>query len=73
MKAWYQSKTLWFNLLTGILFLVNLITGQNLIPATFAPYVVILVAIVNYILRTYFTNTEIGSPPAVPTAEHLAG
>ena len=59
MKQWYQSKTLWFNILVGLIFLIDLITAQKLIPADVLPYVIIGTSFINYILRTYFTQEKV--------------
>jgi hypothetical protein len=57
MKKWYQSKTVWFNLLTGLLTSLGL--AQGVVPPEAIPYIATLSGIVNVILRVWFTDTKI--------------
>lgn len=65
MTKWYNSKTVWFNIVTGILALLAFPQLISIIPAAAEPYIAILNALGNYVLRVYFTNTAIGTntPP----------
>lgn len=56
---WYQSKTLWFNILTAVITLIGLVTDSKLVSPGVMPYIIVFVAFANYILRTYFTSTKI--------------
>lgn len=55
MKAWYQSKTIIFNILTVILAIIQGMSGQAWISPELQ---VTIVAIINAILRL-LTKTEI--------------
>jgi len=58
VKAWFQSKTVWFNLIMTVLGVITLLQG------TFPQYstiFVLLTGIGNLILRIYFTNTTISA------------
>ena len=59
-KPWYQSKTLWFNLIGGI-GAISVIAGVDLgiTPETQAKAAVGAIAIVNFLLR-FITNQGIG-------------
>lgn len=61
---WYQSKTIWFNVLITILGVVASLQGI----ATFDKYAQVLgliTVIGNVILRVWFTSTNISSTPSV--------
>lgn len=60
-KQWYLSRTVWFNAITLILFVIALPSVIQLIPVSAAPYIGIVNSIGNYVLRVYFTSTPIGS------------
>jgi hypothetical protein len=62
MKPWYLSKTLWFNIILGIVGIVSLPTVIQLFSAKDLPYLMAISTVGNYILRTYFTSTAIGTP-----------
>jgi len=61
MKPWYQSKTVWFNVLYAIVALAGFLGYGDFTPD---PNVVtgaaLLGAIVNFVLRVWFTDTGIG-------------
>jgi hypothetical protein len=67
MKAWYKSKTLWFNVITLILGILGAIAG--IVESRTA--IVVLVAfeaLGNGVLRIWFTDTAIGIPAQTPAA-----
>lgn len=58
MKAWYQSKTVWFQILTlvaGILLAVSGVVESK----TATIILVAAIALINGVLRIYFTDTAI--------------
>jgi hypothetical protein len=61
MKPWYQSKTIWFNIISGIIGVLAIPQFISVLPSFVLNYVVVVNAIGNWILRTYFTSTSIGS------------
>lgn len=51
-KPWYLSKTLWFNLISGLISILIAVQGSNVgLPESFAGYIGIAVAIMNILLR----------------------
>ena len=60
MKAWYESKTVWFNVLFAIVTLAGAFGFADFSPS---PEVVsgigILISAVNLVLRVFFTNKGI--------------
>lgn len=56
-KNWWQSKTVWFNVLTGIVSTLGMIQGT--VPESLAPYIIAAVGIVNVILRVFFTTVPL--------------
>lgn len=58
MKKWYQSKTVWFNIVTTIVGVVTFLQGQPTF-AEFAPWLVLVAGIGNLILRIWFTDQPI--------------
>jgi hypothetical protein len=55
-KPWYQSKTVWFNIITTTLAILSLTQFGDIIPPSFAKYVAFLNAAGNVILRIFFTE-----------------
>ena len=65
-KKWYQSTTVWFNVLVTVIGVATSLQGV----ATFDKYAQILGTVVvvgNVILRVWFTNTAILATPNSPT------
>lgn len=58
MKKWYKSKTIWFNILTGVLTLTQAITPLNIIST---PVMLVVSTVSNIILRT-ISNSAIENP-----------
>ena len=55
-KKWYQSKTLWFNIITLVLSTLDTLSGSGFIkPEIYA----IIVAIGNVVLRLWFTDKPV--------------
>ena len=54
-KPWYASKTLWFNAVTFVLAILALSEFKSLVPDTWTPYILLVNAIGNLVLRTFFT------------------
>ena len=69
MKHILFSKTVWFNVITGVVGFVLAIQGN--LPQYAGVFVGIL-TVGNFILRTWFTNTAIqipkNTPPSAPAA-----
>jgi hypothetical protein len=61
-KPWYQSKTIWLNIISGI---VAILTQANIIailPPSKLPLVAAITAVANIVLRL-ITDTTIGVKP----------
>ena len=58
MKPWYQSKTMWFNLITIAVTVAGSPELAAFIPASWLPAIASGIALVNLILRTV-TNTAV--------------
>jgi hypothetical protein len=71
-KPWYQSKTLYLNLITGIIAVLALPTVLQVVPTSWMPAIGIVDSIGNWVLRVYFTNTAIVTAPAAPTSTPAA-
>jgi hypothetical protein len=59
MKAWYESKVVWVNLVATIAAVVDIVTQGALIPGAWVPYLSAFVAVLNVVLRVWFTDTPI--------------
>lgn len=55
-KPFYQSKSLWFNLITIILAVLALPEFVSILPPAWLVYLGFINAIGNMIIRTFFTN-----------------
>ena len=55
-KPFYSSKTFWWNVITFTLGLVSLTQFQDIIPKSWTPYILLVNAVGNMILRLFFTN-----------------
>ena len=60
---WYQSKTVWFNIVTGLLALVAFPQFISLVPSSAEPYIALVNAMGNWLLRVYFTSEPINPQP----------
>lgn len=56
---WYQSKIVWVNIVATVAAVVDILTAGALIPSVAVPYIVAGVAILNVILRVWFTGETI--------------
>lgn len=56
---WYQSKIVWVNIVATVAAVVDILTAGALIPSVAVPYVAAGVAILNVILRVWFTGEPI--------------
>ena len=62
MKMWYESKTLWFNILYGVVAIAGLVGFVEYVPSADTVEIVgVLVAAINIALR-FVTNKALGSP-----------
>jgi len=62
-KKWYASKTLWFNLVALAVAVLGQFGYSGELPAEWAIYVPVIVAVVNMILRLV-SNEPIDGPVA---------
>ena len=61
-KPWHTSRTLWLNALTVATMVFALTELGNVLPPDSGKYVALANAIVNIILRVYFTSQPIAAP-----------
>ena len=54
-KKWYLSKTLWFNLIVGVLQTADMAGGTGIIPQ---PYGIVVQSVANLVLR-YLTKQPV--------------
>jgi len=60
MKMWYESKTVWFNVLYGVIAVAGLAGFAEFVPTDNSVEIVgVLIAGINIVLR-FMTNKEIG-------------
>lgn len=59
MKKWYQSKTVWFNVVVFVVAFLALPEFVRLLPPSLLPYDVLGGVVGNLVLRLFFTNTGI--------------
>ena len=60
MKAWYESKTLWLNVITALIAVLTLLQDNPVIPPVAQPYILLVVGVLNVVLRVWFTDQPIG-------------
>lgn len=60
-KPFWQSKTVWFNLVTAVLAVLALPEFVHLVPTSWLPYIGLVSAIGNTVLRSVSTQ-PLGSP-----------
>lgn len=63
-KAWYQSKTVWLNIVTTLVMIAGILTAALgsapfAVPAWVPWAIGIFVAVLNIVLRVWLTNTSI--------------
>ena len=51
MKPWYQSRTLWAALLTGIVGIATVVVGEGLVSVQAAGGIMVAVGLLNSVLR----------------------
>jgi len=61
MKKFYQSKTFWFNLLTGLVVIAGYFGFGDFQPSqNVVEIIAVIGSAVNLVLRLFFTNEGIG-------------
>lgn len=58
MKKWYESRTIWLNIISALIELANLLMDNPIIPKNMTGVLTIVVNILNVALR-FLTNTGI--------------
>jgi hypothetical protein len=58
-KQWYESKVVWVNVVATVAAVVAILTEGSLLPPEAVPYVAAFVAILNVVLRVWFTDQPI--------------
>jgi hypothetical protein len=58
MKNWYQSKTMWFNIISAVLVVLEAQLGvlTPLLPSDVAPWVLLGIPLINVVLRVITTQ-----------------
>jgi len=57
MKPWYQSKTLWVAVITGIIGVATVVTGEGMVNEQVAGGILVAVGLLNAILRMITTQS----------------
>lgn len=58
MKPWYESKTIWINLIVFLIAVIGLFVDSNLFDQ-YDQYLIMAIAVLNLVLRYFFTSTKI--------------
>jgi len=58
-KKFYESKTVWFNVIVFVVAFLALPEFISVLPAVWLPYAVLGGTVGNLILRIWFTSTEV--------------
>lgn len=58
-KAWYLSKTVWLNVITFLVLAFTLPQFGAVVPSSWGAAIALTVALLNLILRLFFTTTTI--------------
>jgi hypothetical protein len=58
MKKWYESKTIWLNVISLIIEIGNMLMTTPVIPTQYTGILTVVVNVLNIVLRT-LTNTTI--------------
>ena len=58
-KPFYKSLTLWINFIPLVIIVLQNLLDSNIIPASSAVYVLMVINILNIATRTFKTNTAI--------------
>jgi hypothetical protein len=59
-KPFYESKTVWLNVLTTLVASLTFLPSVNgLIPDVALPYILAAVGVLNIVLRVWFTETPV--------------
>lgn len=66
MKPWYASKTLWVNVLMMVGLILTATDVLAVVPKEMLPYVGAANAVVNIVLRVWFTREGITGGPSAP-------
>ncbi len=59
MKAWFESKTVWVNIIAMLVMVLDLASRQPFIPAQYVPVLVFVIGVLNVVLRVWFTEQPI--------------
>lgn len=59
MKPWYQSKTIWFNIVMTFLDIIAVFETSPLVTAEMKASIVLAHSIGNVILRVWFSDTTL--------------
>jgi hypothetical protein len=59
MKSIFASKTMWLNAIAFVLLVLALPQFISVVPAAWIPYIALITAVLNGILRLWYTNQPI--------------
>lgn len=57
-KAWWKSKTLWFNVFSILVLIVQYFLDNKMFPA-YVPWETLVIIVINAVLRLFFTDTNL--------------
>lgn len=65
MKLWYQSKTVWLNIISILIYLLTTLSTNPALQFSTKTVTLfgVLLGVLNLILRIYFTDTPITTTP----------
>ena len=58
-KPFYKSVTLWINFIPLVIIVLQNLLDSNIIPASSAVYVLMVINILNIVIRAFKTNSAI--------------
>jgi len=66
MKPFWKSKTIVFNALSILVILLAETRNSDIVPFEYAPYIIIVINVINIILRDYFIKVPIQRKRVIP-------
>jgi hypothetical protein len=64
IKPWYTSKTVWVNIIAFVLLVLALPQFISVVPVSWIPFIALIAAILNGVLRIFFTSQPITASAA---------
>jgi len=58
-KMWYESKTVWFNIIMTLILVASFVTTVSGLPEWVVPVSMIVQGVGNIVLRVWFTDSTV--------------